>query len=112
MLKSRKKVKYGWGWNLLSEKYEVNVKGVPRKYESRAEYHRGAWLGWRSYIARGSRWRVPPPGKRIDPQTVESLGIIVLSNHSQSNTCSIAQEISRVYWGPLKKDNIMNNFNC
>ena len=105
---------YGWGWNLLSDKYEVKVKGkgVTRKYESRAEYHRGVWLAWRSYIARGSRWVVPEAGKSIDPKTFESLGIIVLSNNNQFNTCRIAQEISRVYWGPLKKDNIMNNFNC
>ncbi len=113
-LKNRKQVNYGWGWNLLSDNYEVKVKGkrVTRKYESRAEYHRGEWLAWRSYIARGSRWVVPKPGKSIDPKTFESLGVIVLSNNNQFNTCRIAQEISRVYWGPLKKDNIMNNFNC
>ena len=113
-LKNRKRVDYGWGWNLLSDKYEVKVKGkgVTRKYESRAEYHRGIWLAWRSYIARGSRWVVPEPGKRIDPKTFESLGIVVLSNTNQYGTCRIAQEISRVYWGPLKKDNIMNTFNC
>jgi hypothetical protein len=107
-------VDYGWGWNLLNDKYEVKVKGteVTRKYESRAEYHRGVWLAWRSYIARGSRWVVPEPGKKIDPKTLESLGIIVLSNNHLFNTCRIAQDISRVYWGPLKKDNIMNNFNC
>jgi CubicO group peptidase (beta-lactamase class C family) len=111
-LKSRKQVDYGWGWNLLSDKYETKVKGNLKKYESRAEYHRGVWLAWRSYIARGSRWVVPRPGKPIDPTTLESLGIIVLSNTNQFNTCGLAQEISRVYWGPLKKDNIMNNFNC
>jgi CubicO group peptidase (beta-lactamase class C family) len=111
-LKNRKRVDYGWGWNLISDKYEVKVKGVPRKYESRAEYHRGRWLAWRSYIARGSRWVVPPAGKNIDPKTLESLGIIVLSNTNQFGTCRIAQDISRVYWGRLKKDNIMNNFNC
>jgi CubicO group peptidase (beta-lactamase class C family) len=113
-LKNRKRVDYGWGWHLLSDKYEVKVKGtgVTRKYESRAEYHRGIWLAWRSYIARASRWVVPRPGKRVDPNTLESLGIIVLSNNNQLNTCRIAQDISRVYWGALKKDNIMNNFNC
>ena len=111
-LKNRKRVDYGWGWQLLSDKYEVKVKGVTRKYESRAEYHRGVWLAWRSYIARGSRWVVPKPGKSIDPETFESLGIVVLSNNKQFNTCGIAQDISRVYWGPLKKDNIMNHFNC
>jgi CubicO group peptidase (beta-lactamase class C family) len=112
LLKNRKRVDYGWGWNLRTDKYEVKSKGVTRKYESRAEYHRGIWLAWRSYIARGSRWVVPKPGKSIDPKTLESLGIIVLSNNNQFNTCRIAQDISRVYWGKLKKDNIMNNFNC
>jgi CubicO group peptidase (beta-lactamase class C family) len=113
-LKNRKRVDYGWGWNLLNDKYEVKERGtgVTRKFESRAEYHRGRWLAWRSYIARGSRWLVPKPGKGIDPKTLESLGIIVLSNNNQFSACRIAQDISRVYWGPLKKDNIMNNFNC
>jgi CubicO group peptidase (beta-lactamase class C family) len=111
-LKSGKRVDYGWGWHLLNDKYEAKVKGVTMKYESRAEYHRGIWLAWRSYIARGSRWIVPKPGKKIDPKTYESLGIIVMSNTNQYGTCRIAQEISRVFWGPLKKDNIMNNFNC
>jgi CubicO group peptidase (beta-lactamase class C family) len=113
-LKNQKRVDYGWGWNLLSDKYEVKVKGkgVTRKYESRAEYHRGRWLAWRCYIARGSRWRIPEPGNKIDSKTYESLGIIVMSNTNQFGTCHIAQDISRVYWGPLKKDNIMNNFNC
>jgi CubicO group peptidase (beta-lactamase class C family) len=111
-LKNRKQVDYGWGWNLLSDKYETKVKGKLRKCESRAEYHRGVWLAWRSYVARGSRWVVPRPGKSIDPKTLESLGIIVLSNTNQFNTCRLAQEISRVYWGPLKKDNIMNTFDC
>ena len=111
-LKNRKQVDYGWGWNLLSDKYESKVRGKLRQFESRAEYHRGRWLAWRSYIARGSRWVIPRPGKSIDPDTLESLAIIVLSNNNQFNTCRIAQEVSRVYWGPLKKDNIMNNFNC
>jgi len=119
-LKQRKQVNYGAGWNLLRGKYdkEVKAKGrrVIKKYESRAEYHRGEWLGWRSYFARGSRWPVPDAGKRVDPETMESLGIVVLSNadfgDKQFTTCRIAQDISRFYWGKWKKDNIMNNFNC
>ncbi len=116
-VKSRKKQNYGAGWKLLSDKYdhkvEINGRRVTRKYERRAEYHRGIWLGWRSFFARGSRWPVPKAGKSVDPKTVESLGIVVLSNaifdHKQFTTCRIAQEISKVYW---TKDNIMNQFNC
>jgi CubicO group peptidase (beta-lactamase class C family) len=119
-VKNQKQVNYGAGWNLLSDKYEkeitIKARQVMRKYEARAEYHRGEWLGWRSYFARGSRWPVPNTGKSVDPNTVESLGIVVLSNadfgDKQFTTCRIAQEISRFYWGSLKKDNIMNNFNC
>jgi CubicO group peptidase (beta-lactamase class C family) len=120
LLKKRKRVNYGAGWNLLRDKYEleveVNGRPVTRKYESRTEYHRGEWLGWRNYFARASRWRVPRPGKYVDPEKMESLGIIVLTNadfgDKQFTTCRIAQEISRHYWGKFKKDNIMNNFNC
>ncbi|HEU0048974.1 MAG TPA: serine hydrolase domain-containing protein [Nitrososphaera sp.] len=116
-VKKRKQVNYGAGWNLLSDKYKdtVEVKGrlVTRKYERRAEFHRGIWLAWRSFFARGSRWPVPEAGKSIDPKTVESLGIVVLSNaifdREEFTTCHIAQEISKVYW---KKDNIMRQFNC
>ncbi|MEP6570229.1 MAG: serine hydrolase domain-containing protein [Acidobacteriota bacterium] len=115
-LKNRKRVDYGAGWNLLSNKYEDEVeeegKMVTKDFESRAEYHRGVWLGWRSYIARASRWLVPEEGKDIDPRTWESLGIVVLSNNSQFNTCRIAQHISHLYWGERKKNNIMNRFNC
>jgi CubicO group peptidase (beta-lactamase class C family) len=128
-LKQRKRVDYGAGWNLLRDKYEEGMRlparyeggiSVPAtyitRYESRAEYHRGEWLGWRSYFARGSRWPVARGGKGVNPEKVESLGIIVLSNadfgHKEFTTCRIAQDISRLYWGPLKKDNIMNNFNC
>ena len=106
-LKNRKRVDYGAGWNLLSSKYEDEVeengKLVKKTFESRAEYHRGVWLGWRSYIARGTRWLVPEAGEDIDPNTWESLGIVVLSNNSQFNTCRIAQHISHLYWGKLKK---------
>jgi CubicO group peptidase (beta-lactamase class C family) len=120
LIKNRKRVNYGAGWNLLREKYEdqvkVNGKQVTRKYEMRAEYHRGEWLGWRSYIARASKWAIPATGKQVDPKTRESLGIVVLSNadfgDKHFTTCRIAQEISQVYLGQWKKDNIMNNFNC
>ncbi len=120
LIKNRKQVNYGAGWRLLRDKYEdqVKVRGklVTRKHEYRAEYHRGEWLGWRSFIARGSRWAVPEAGKSIDAKRAESLGIIVLSNadfgDEQFTTCRIAQEISKVYLGKWKKDNIMNNFNC
>ncbi len=119
-IKKNKQVNYGAGWHLLKDKYEkevtVNGRRVTRKYESRAEFHRGIWLGWRGYFARGSRWPVPKAGKNVDPNTVESLGIVVLSNavfgHKQFTTCRITQGISQFYWGKWKKDNIMNNFNC
>src|SRR4030095_6691649 len=115
-VKSRKKQNYGAGWKLLSDRHEEETKvggrRVTRKYERRAEYHRGTWLGWRSFFVRATRWLVPEGGG-IDPQTKESLGIIVLSNarfgQQQFTTCRIAQEISRLYW---EKNNIMNKLNC
>jgi hypothetical protein len=120
LIKRGKQVNYGAGWNLRSDKYKKTAEGkhgpVTTVYETRAEYHRGEWLGWRSYFARGSRWPVPKPGKSVDPKKLESLGIVVLSNadfgDKQFTTCRIAQNISRLYWGRWKKDNIMNNFNC
>jgi len=120
LIKNRKQVNYGAGWRLLRDKYEgpVKVKGkqVIRKHEYRAEYHRGVWLAWRSFIGRASRWVVPEGGKRIDARRAESLGIIVLSNadfgENQFTTCRIAQEISKLYLGKWKKDNIINRFNC
>ncbi len=119
-LKNRKKVNYGLGWNLLTDKFEDEVeedgKRVTRKYESRAECHRGIWLGWRGYWARASTWPIPEAGKRVDPKTVKSLGIIVLSNadfgDKQFTTCRIAKQISEVFWDKWKKYNIMNRFNC
>ena len=119
-IKKGKQVNYGAGWNLRRDKYRKTVVGkrgpVTTSYEARAEYHRGVWLGWRNYFARASRWVVPKPGKNVDPKTWESLGIIVLSNadfgDKQFTTCRIAQEISQLYWGKRKKDNIMNTFNC
>jgi CubicO group peptidase (beta-lactamase class C family) len=115
-IRNRKHVNYGAGWNLLRNKYEGDVEEngvkVTKKFESRAEYHRGEWLGWRSYFARGTRWLVPERGKNIDEKTWESLGIIVLSNSSQLNTCRIARHISQNYWGQWKKDNIINRLEC
>jgi CubicO group peptidase (beta-lactamase class C family) len=118
-VKSRKKQHYGAGWRLLRDKYEEQVKVrsklVTKRYEFRAEYHRGEWLGWRSFIARCSKW-IPEAGTSIDAKRAESLGIIVLSNadfgDKQFTTCRIAQEISKLYLGKWKKDNIMNRFNC
>lgn len=120
VIKGHKHVNYGAGWRLLREKYEdqVKVRGelVTRKHEYRAEYHRGEWLGWRSFIGRASKWVVPEGGKSIDARRAESLGIIVLSNadfgDKEFTTCRIAQEISKLYLGKWKKDNIMERFNC
>jgi CubicO group peptidase (beta-lactamase class C family) len=115
-VEKRKRVDYGAGWNLLrdsdEEEVEVNGKKVMRSFESRAEYHHGDWLGWQSYIARGSRWVDCEPGGDIELDTWESLGIVVLTNNKQFNTCGVAKSISQVYWGNLKKDNIMNRFEC
>jgi len=101
--KHGKRVDYGAGWHLLRWK--------TRKYERRAEYHRGVYLGWRSYYARASRWAVPEAGKSVDPKTFESLGIIVLSNadfgEKQFTTCRIAHEISKMIW---EKSNIMDEY--
>jgi CubicO group peptidase (beta-lactamase class C family) len=120
LIKNHKQVNYGAGWGLAREKYEdqVEVKGklVTRKHEYRAEHHRGEWLAWRSFIGRASKWVVPEGGKNIDARRAESLGIIVLSNadfgDKQFTTCRIAQEISKLYLGKWKKDNIMSKFNC
>lgn len=120
LIKNRKQVNYGAGWRLLRKKYEgpvkINGKVFTRKHEYRGEYHRGEWLGWRSFIGRASKWVVPPGGKRIDARRAESLGIIVLSNADFGDeyftTCRIAQEISELYLGKWKKDNIMGRFNC
>lgn len=115
-----KHVNYGAGWNLRKDRFKRTVAGrngpVTMTYQTRTEYHRGEWLGWRSFFARGSRWPEPKPGKNVDPYKLESLSIIVLSNadfgDKQFTTCRIAQDISRLYWGKWKKENIMNNFNC
>lgn len=120
VIKKGKQVNYGAGWNLRKDKFkrvDMTRRGpVMTAYEARTEFHRGEWLGWRNFFARAARWPIPKPGKNVDPKKLESLGIIILSNadfgDKQFTTCRIAQEISRLYWGKFKKDNIMNNFNC
>ena len=108
-----KVVNYSAGWNLLFERKKIREPGrkVARRFESSAEFHRGEWLAWRSYIARATRG-VVRRDNTIDPKTWQSLGIVVLTNNKQFNACAVLQKISRVYWGNLKKDNIMNRFNC
>jgi CubicO group peptidase (beta-lactamase class C family) len=109
-------VNYGAGWNLLRERFTHEFDEGGRHYkqdfEMIAEYHRGEWLGWRSYIARASRWLIPRKGKEIDPASWDSLGIVVLANCGQFNACAAVQKVSQNYWGDLKKVNIMNRFNC
>ncbi|MEP6921069.1 MAG: serine hydrolase domain-containing protein [bacterium] len=120
LIKNRKQVDYGAGWRLMRDKYEeqVEVRGklITKQYENRAEFHRGEWLGWRSFIGRCSKWIVPDGSKSVDAKRAESLGVIVLSNadfgDKQFTPCRIAQEISKLYLGKWKKDNIMNRFNC
>ena len=106
-------VNYSAGWNLMFERRKLREPGrkVPRRFESSAEFHRGEWLAWRSYIARATRG-VVRRDNTVDPKTWASLGIIVLTNNKSFNACAVLQKISHVYWGPLKKDNIMNHFNC
>ena len=108
-----KVVNYSAGWNLMFERRKIREAGrkVARRFESSAEFHRGEWLAWRSYIARATRG-VVRRDNTIDPKTWASLGIIVLTNNKNFNACAVLQKISHVYWGPLKKDNIMNRFNC
>lgn len=108
-----KQVNYGAGWNLLLERRKVKEKGgtTVNTHESTAEFHRGEWLAWRSYLARATRGIVRKD-ESIDPKTWETLGIVVLTNNKQFNACAVLQKISQIYWGNLIKDNIMNRFNC
>ncbi|HKO45222.1 MAG TPA: serine hydrolase domain-containing protein [Pyrinomonadaceae bacterium] len=108
-----KVVNYSAGWNLMFERRKLREPGrkVARRFESSAEFHRGEWLAWRSYIARATRG-VVRRDNTIDPKTWASLGIIVLTNNKSFNACAVLQKISHVYWGNLKKDNIMAHFNC
>jgi CubicO group peptidase (beta-lactamase class C family) len=118
----QKQAEYGAGWNLLRNKYKDNVrengKKVMRSFASRAEYHRGVWLGWQNYIARAQKWILPAEGERVDPETWESMGIIVLTNntvpaaHDEFYPCALAQQIAQLYWGHFKEDNIINCVNC
>ena len=121
-LRQRKQLEYGAGWNLIRNKYKDEVKtngrSVTKNFESRAEYHRGVWLGWQSYIARAQKWVVPDDGQHVDPGTWKSMGIVVLTNntvpatHAEFYACNLAQQIARLWWGAFKKDNIMNRVNC
>ena len=121
-LKHHKRVEYGAGWNLIRHKYKdkvkVNGRSVTKTFVSRAEHHRGVWLGWQSFIARAQRWVAPDPGQYADSATWESLGIVILTNntvpatHAEFYACTLAQQIARLYWGDLKKNNIMNRVDC
>jgi CubicO group peptidase (beta-lactamase class C family) len=121
-LRNRKQVEYGAGWNLIRNRYKDEVKtngrSVITNFESRAEYHRGVWLGWQSYIARAQKWVVPKAGQYVDPATWDSMGIVVLTNntvpapHAEFYSCNLAQQIARLCWGAFKKDNIINRVNC
>jgi CubicO group peptidase (beta-lactamase class C family) len=113
---------YGAGWNLLRNRYKDNVKENGRKvmktFESRAEYHRGEWLAWENYIARAQKWMLPAKGKQVDPETWESMGIVVLTNntapaaHQEFYPCALAKQIAQLYWGHFTEDNIINGVNC
>jgi CubicO group peptidase (beta-lactamase class C family) len=117
-----KRVEYGAGWNLIRNRYKASVEEdgqlVKKTISSRAEYHRGEWLGWRSYIARARRWVKPDPGEPVDPETWKSLGIVVLTNntvaapHAEFYACTLAQQIAKLCWRDFKKDNLMKRVNC
>jgi CubicO group peptidase (beta-lactamase class C family) len=118
----QKQSEYGAGWNLLRNKYKDKVKengrSVTKTFASRAEYHRGEWLGWQNYIARAQKWMLPAEGKHVDPKTWESMGIVVLTNntvpatHKEFYACALAKQIARLCWGNFKEDNIINCVNC
>jgi CubicO group peptidase (beta-lactamase class C family) len=118
----QKQTEYGAGWNLLRNKYKdivrKNGRSVTRTFASRAEYHRGIWLGWRNYIARAQKWMLPAKGEQVDPETWESMGLVVLTNntvpaaHQEYHPCVLAKQIAQLYWGHFKEDNIINCVNC
>ena len=114
---------YGAGWYLLHNKYKDNVKTkngrrVTKTFKSRAEYHRGEWLAWENYIARAQKWMLPAKGKPVNPETWESMGIVVLTNntapaaHKEFYPCALAKQIAQLYWGHFTEDNIINGVNC
>ena len=114
---------YGAGWYLLHNKYQDKVKTkngrrVTKTFKSRAEYHRGEWLAWENYIARAQKWMLPAKGKQVDPETWESIGIVVLTNntapatHKEFYPCALAKQIAQLYWGHFTEDNIINGVNC
>ena len=119
----QKQSEYGAGWNLLHNKYKDNFKlkngrSVTKTFASRAEYHRGEWLAWENYVARAQKWELPAEGKQVDPETWESMGIVVLTNNNvpaagkEFYACALAKQISQVCWGNFKEDNIINCVNC
>jgi hypothetical protein len=121
-LKKGKRADYGAGWNLIRNKYKalVNINGqqVPTIIKSRAEFHRGEWLGWRSYFSRAQRWVAEDEWGHVDPGTWQSMGVVILMNntataaHAQFYGCTLAHEIARLAWGDFKKDNIINRVDC
>jgi CubicO group peptidase (beta-lactamase class C family) len=118
----QKQTEYGAGWFLLRNKYKDNIREHGRKvtksFASRAEYHRGEWLAWENHIARAQKWMLPEKGKRVDPKTWESMGIVVLTNNTapaayqEFYPCTLAKQIAQLYWGTYYEDNIINGVNC
>jgi CubicO group peptidase (beta-lactamase class C family) len=119
----QKQSEYGAGWNLLHNKYKDKVKAkngrkVMKTFASRAEYHRGEWLAWENYIARAQKWMLPAKGMPVDPETWQSMGIVVLTNntapaaHKEFYPCALAKQIAQLYWGHFTEDDIINGVNC
>ena len=119
----QKQEEYGAGWYLLHNKYTDKLKAkngrkVTKTFKSRAEYHRGEWLAWENYIARAQKWMLPAKGKPVDPETWESMGIVVLTNNTANAPnkefypCALGTQIAQLYWGNFFEDNIINGVNC
>jgi CubicO group peptidase (beta-lactamase class C family) len=119
---NQKQTEYGAGWNLLRNRYKDRVKEngkhVMKTFASRAEYHRGIWLAWENYIARAQKWMLPAEGEPVNPETWESMGIVVLTNNTvpavghEFHPCTLAKEVARLCWGNFKEDNIINCVSC